>query len=96
MAQRRKIARICALFKAFTGERSWKSVRNMLKGPCYLSRDDHDLKIRARKQRTEYINELIIETENAIRRLEPKRQNMYRLQATARIKQINKTINKTH
>jgi len=68
----------------------------MLKGPCYLSRDDHDLKIRARKQRTEYINELIIETENAIRRLEPKRQNMYRLQATARIKQINKTINKTH
>jgi hypothetical protein len=24
-----------------------------LKGPCYLSRDDHDRKIRARKQRTD-------------------------------------------
>jgi len=37
---------------------------------------------------SKYINELIIETENAIRRLEPKWQNMYILQAKARIKQI--------
>lgn len=37
---------------------------------------------------SKYINELIIETENAIRRLEPNWRNMYRLQATARIKQI--------
>jgi len=37
---------------------------------------------------SKYINELIIETENAIRRFDPKWQNMYRLQATALIKQI--------
>jgi hypothetical protein len=45
LAQRRKIARICALFKAYTGKRTWKSLRESLKGRCYLSRDDHDHKI---------------------------------------------------
>jgi hypothetical protein len=53
LAQRRKIARLCALFKAYTGERTWNSVEDRLKGPCYLSRDDHDGKIRARKPRTD-------------------------------------------
>jgi hypothetical protein len=49
MAQRRKIARICALFKACTGERAWKSVEGRLKEPCYLGRDDHDGITRAGK-----------------------------------------------
>ena len=53
LAHRGKIARICALFKACTGERVWKSIGDRLKGPCYLNRDDHDGKIRARKQRTD-------------------------------------------
>jgi len=53
LAQRRKIARLCTLFKAYTAEEAWKSIGNTLKGPCYLSRDDHDHKIRARKQRTD-------------------------------------------
>jgi len=35
-----------------------------------------------------YINELIIEIENAIKKLEPKWQNMYRHQATTHMKQI--------
>jgi len=39
----------------------------------------------------EYINELIIETENAIRRLEPKTQNTYRHLATKQIKWISRT-----
>jgi hypothetical protein len=52
LAQRRKIARICGLFKANTGERALKSVGGRLKGPCCLSRNDHDHKISARKQRT--------------------------------------------
>jgi hypothetical protein len=49
LAQRRKMARICSLFKAYIRERAWKSIRDMVKGPCYLSRDDHDGKIAARK-----------------------------------------------
>jgi hypothetical protein len=53
LVQRRKIARICALFKVYTGERAWKSMRDRLKGPCYLGRDDHDRKIRVRKKKTE-------------------------------------------
>jgi hypothetical protein len=33
LAQGRKVATICALFKAYTGERAWKSIGNRLKGP---------------------------------------------------------------
>jgi hypothetical protein len=36
--QRRKIALICALFEAYTGERAWKAIRDRLQKPCYLSR----------------------------------------------------------
>jgi hypothetical protein len=49
---RRKVAHICILFKAYTGEQAWKSIGDRLKVPCYLSRDDQDHKIRARKQKT--------------------------------------------
>jgi len=53
LVQRRKTACICALFEAYTREEAWKSIGERLKGPCYLSRDDHNRKIRARKQRTD-------------------------------------------
>jgi hypothetical protein len=53
LAQRRKIARICALFKVYNGERTWKAAGDRLQGPCYLSREVHDQKIRGRKQRTD-------------------------------------------
>jgi hypothetical protein len=53
LAQHRKMAHICALFKAYTGELSWKSTGVRLKEPCYLSRDDHNCKIWATKQRTD-------------------------------------------
>ena len=49
----KKIARNCILLKAYTGEWAWKSKGDRLKGPCCLSRDDHNHKIRARKQRTD-------------------------------------------
>jgi len=52
LAQRRKIARICALYKAYTGERAWKAIGNNLQAPSYLRRVDHYWKIIARKQRT--------------------------------------------
>jgi len=52
LAQRRKIACICTLFKAYTAEWTWKCKGDRLKGPCYLSRDDHGRKIMARKQNT--------------------------------------------
>jgi hypothetical protein len=51
LAQRRKTARICALYKAYTGERVWKEIGDRLHEPSYLSRFDHYWKIRARKQR---------------------------------------------
>ena len=46
LAQRRLVARICALFKAYTGGRAWKAIRDRLLKPCYLSRGDHNRKIR--------------------------------------------------
>jgi hypothetical protein len=53
LAQRRLIARICALFKVYNGERVWKSLGDRLLKPCYLSREDHNRKIRTRKLRTD-------------------------------------------
>ena len=41
LASRRKLSRICALFKAYSGERAWKSIGDRLQRPHYLSRVDH-------------------------------------------------------
>ena len=53
LARRRKIARICALCKAYTGDRAWKEIGDRLQVPSFLSRVDHKWKIRARRQRTD-------------------------------------------
>jgi hypothetical protein len=53
LTQRRKVSRICALFKAYTGERAWKAIGDRLEKLCYLSRVDHNRKIRSRKQKTD-------------------------------------------
>jgi len=53
LAERRKIACICGLYKAYTGEGAWKAIGDRLQVPSYLSRVDHLWKIRARKQRTD-------------------------------------------
>jgi hypothetical protein len=34
------------------GEQAWKAIGDRLQRPCYLSRVDHDRKIRSRKQKT--------------------------------------------
>jgi len=47
------MARICALLKAYIGERAWKATADRLQGPYYLSRDGLYRKIRASKQRTD-------------------------------------------
>jgi hypothetical protein len=44
---------MCALYKAYTGERAWKAIGDRLQLPSYLSRVDHYWKTRARKQRTD-------------------------------------------
>ena len=51
LAQRRLIARICAVFKTHTGGRAWKAIGDTLLKPCCLSRDDHNRRIRTRKRR---------------------------------------------
>jgi len=53
LASRRKLSRICAVFKAYSGERAWKATGDRLQWPHYLSRVDHKRKIRSRKQRTD-------------------------------------------
>jgi hypothetical protein len=58
------IARLCALFKAYTGGPTWKAIGDRLLKRCYLSREDHNKKIRNRKQRTvvgkySYVNRTI-------------------------------------
>ena len=53
LTQRRKIARICAVHRAYSGEEAWKAIGDRLKRPYYRSRVDHDRKIRNRKQRAD-------------------------------------------
>jgi hypothetical protein len=52
-ASRRKLSRICAVFKAYSGKRAWKAIGDRLQRPHYLSRVDHERKIRSRRQRTD-------------------------------------------
>ena len=44
---------MCALYKAYTGDRAWMAIRDRLQAPSYLSRVEHHWKIRARKQGTD-------------------------------------------
>jgi len=44
---------MCALHKAYTGERAWSAIGDRLQAPIYLSRVHHYWKFRARKQRTD-------------------------------------------
>jgi hypothetical protein len=53
LTQCRKISRICALFKGYRGEQAWKATGNSLERPWYMSRVDHNRKIRSRKQKTD-------------------------------------------
>ena len=53
LASPRKLPRICALFKAYSGERGWKAIGDRLKRPQYLRRVDHEQKMRSRRQRTD-------------------------------------------
>jgi hypothetical protein len=53
LTQRRERSRICALFKAYTGERAWKAIGDRSERPCSLSRVDPNRKIRSKKQKTD-------------------------------------------
>ena len=50
---RMKTMIVCALHKAYTGDRAWMTIGDRLQVPSYLSRVDYHWKIRARKQRTD-------------------------------------------
>ena len=52
LASRRKLSRMGGLFKAYSGERAWKAIGDRLQRSHYLSRVDHERKIRSRRQRT--------------------------------------------
>jgi hypothetical protein len=53
LASRRKLSRICALFKAYSGERASKAKGDRLQRPHYLRRVDHERKIWSSRQRTD-------------------------------------------
>jgi hypothetical protein len=53
LVSRRKVFRLCALYKAYCGERAWKDIGDRLKRHHYLSRVDHVRKITTRRQRTD-------------------------------------------
>jgi hypothetical protein len=46
-----RTARMCALYKAYNGERSWKDIGDSLQTPYYRSRVDDCWKLRSKKKR---------------------------------------------
>jgi len=54
LAQHGTIARLCALFKAYSGERAWKCILDRLWRAYYLSRVNRVWKIRDRKAKNGY------------------------------------------
>jgi len=53
LCQTCKLSCICAFFEASSGEWAWKAVGDRLQWPNYLSRVDHERKIRNWRQRTD-------------------------------------------
>jgi len=53
LALRRKLSRICALFKAYSGERAFKVIGDKLQRSHHQSRVDHERKVRSRRHRTD-------------------------------------------
>jgi hypothetical protein len=53
LASCRKLSRIYALFKSYSGERAWKAIGERLKRPHFLNRLDHEHKIKSRRHRTD-------------------------------------------
>jgi len=53
LASRRKLSRLCALFKPYSGGWAWKAIGDRLQWPHYLSKVDHERKIGSRRQRTD-------------------------------------------
>jgi hypothetical protein len=56
LAQSRKMARICAFFKAYTGDRAWKAISDRQQKPCYLSRVIMIGKLEAENKRQMLVN----------------------------------------
>jgi len=54
LAQHRLIALICTNFKSYNRGQVWKVIGDRLLKACYLSREDHNQKIRTRQQRTDF------------------------------------------
>jgi len=46
LASLRKLSRICALFRPYSGECAWEPIVGRLERPHHLSRVDHERKIR--------------------------------------------------
>jgi len=62
--QSRKIASICALYKAYSEELGWKAIGDSLLRPYYLSSFDHEWKMIKSWQRAEimkysFVNKII-------------------------------------
>ena len=53
LASHRKLSCTCPLFKVYYGKRTWKPIGDGLKQPHYMSRVDHERRIRSRRQRTD-------------------------------------------
>jgi hypothetical protein len=51
LERRRKINRLCALFRTLKGENAWGDLRKKVENPNYIGRNDHQFKVKCRSQK---------------------------------------------
>ncbi|KAJ4442228.1 hypothetical protein ANN_12094 [Periplaneta americana] len=63
LENRRKKTRITSLYRAHLGQKAWVDITARLEKPTYYGRNDHDFKIKCRKQKTDVENHNLSHTE---------------------------------
>ncbi|KAJ4449398.1 hypothetical protein ANN_00797 [Periplaneta americana] len=58
LENRRRKTRITSLYRAHLGQKAWLDITPRLEKPMYYGRNDHDFKIKCRKQKTDVVSEL--------------------------------------
>ncbi|KAJ4439248.1 hypothetical protein ANN_07368 [Periplaneta americana] len=68
LENRRRKTRITSLYRAHLGQKAWVDITAQLEKPTYYGRNDHDFKIRCRKQKTDVEEQRLRVFENKVLR----------------------------
>ncbi|KAJ4451962.1 hypothetical protein ANN_03446 [Periplaneta americana] len=89
LENRRRKTRIISLYRAHLGQKAWVDITARLEKPTYYGRNDHDFKIKCRKQKTDFV--LYGAETWTLRRSEEKRLEAFELWIWRRMERVKLT-----